>query len=523
MRAGGDAMRLADIMRGIPEVPVQAPKPPRKLGKAVDRSARADAWIASIPGTTEGERNSTAYRIAAALVRDMGLAPSAAVDALATWGARCTPPMDRDECERVVGNADAYATGAVATPKTPPSPSHPRIDFPFVEYDRDDVARPSKVHVENTAALLEAYHIRVRANVMSHTIEIDVPGFAPDASRAGNLGLVKVIELAERRGLGEKQTIAHVEILAQEYHPVRDWILSRPWDGVDRFDALLDTITLSPHADPVLCGALIRRFLIAAVRAVMPTPPGAKPFTPQGVLVFQGPQGIGKTEWLRALGPADADWIATGRTIDPHDRDSVQQLTRHWLAELGELDGTFRKSDIAALKAMVTQSVDIYRAAYARREERIPRRTMMFASVNSVEFLVDDTGNRRWWCVSCAAINWRHGIDVQQLWAQVATWDEGWWLTDDELAALNASNARHEQLDPSVEDMWAMWEKATAARVTLSDIWDAMPGHQYRLRTRRESLAMCAALRAAGVENDTKSNGAATYRVQRIVRALRSA
>lgn len=516
-------MRLDDIMRGIPETPIPRAKPPKKLGKAPERTARADAWIAAIPGVGEGERNASAYRIAAALVRDLGLSTAAACDALASWGERCRPPMDRDEVERVVGNADAYATGAATTTKTPASPAHPTIDFPFVEYDKNDVARPSKVHVENTAALIANYRIRVRANVMSHTIEIDVPGFVPDASRSGNLGLVKVIELAERRGLCEKQTIAHVEILAEEYHPVRDWIVSRPWDGIDRFGALLDTITLATFADPNLCGALIKRYLVSCVRAVMPTPPGAKPFTPQGVLVFQGAQGIGKTEWLRALAPPDVDWIATGMTIDPHDRDSVQQLTRHWQAELGELDGTFRKADIAALKAMVTQSVDIYRAAYARREERIPRRTMMFASVNSVEFLVDDTGNRRWWCVACAAIDWRHGIDVQQLWAQVATWDEGWWLTDDELAALNASNARHEQLDPSVEDMWATWEKTSAARVTLAEIWDAMPGRQYRLRTHRESRAMCAALRAAGVENETRTNGAATYRVARTCRALRSA
>lgn len=516
-------MRLADIMRGIPEVAVPPAPTAKRPGKLAARSTRADAWLAAIPGAPDGERNSTAYRIAAALVRDFGLPAESAVDALTTWGARCSPPLDRDELERIAANADAYATGAVATPRTPASPADPKINFPFVEYDKHDVARPSKVHVENTAALLAAYNIRVRANVMSHTIEIDVPGFAPDASRAGNLGLVKVVELAERRGLCEKQTIAHVEILATEYHPVRDWILSRPWDGADRFEPLLDTITLTPSADPILCGALIKRYLISCVRAVMPTPPGTKPFTPQGVLVFQGPQGIGKTEWLRSLAPPDTDWIATGRTIDPHDRDSIQQLTRHWQAELGELDGTFRRADIAALKAMVTQSVDIYRAAYARREERIPRRTMMFASVNSVEFLTDDTGNRRWWTVACAAIKWRHGIDVQQLWAQVATWDEGWWLTDDELAALTESNARHEQLDPSVEDMWATWEKTGAARVTLSDIWDAMPGRQYRLRTRRESLAMCAALRAAGVENETKTNGQSTYRVARIMRALRSA
>ncbi len=406
---------------------------------------------------------------------------------------------------------------------------HPRIQWPRHRPPKKPGDAPGDGPdprcIENTAALLDAYGIRCRWNLMRHALEIDFPNSTLAAERAQNASLSRVIELAVRCGLGKENLLDHLTVLTREYHPVADWIGSRPWDGTDRIGALMDTIGLAPGSDATLTYILIKKWLLSCCRAVLPPVPGARKFTPQGVLTFQGPQGIGKTEWLKHLAPPDTDWISTGRVIDPHTRDSVQQATSFWIVELGELDATYRKADIAALKAFVTQDTDTYRAAYARREENTPRRTVLAASVNPRYFLVDDTGNRRWWTVSCASLRWDHGIDMQQMWAQVMVEakraDAQWWLTPDENRALSDTNAGHEVGDPLAEDLWAAWEpvpvQSVSARITLSDIWSALPGRGNKGRTKAESTALANALRAAGVENETLTHGVKTYRVKRIL------
>jgi hypothetical protein len=141
---------------------------------------------------------------------------------------------------------------------------HPTILFPVMTK-----RGVSTKHVENTEALIEAYGINVRYNLMRHSMEMTIPG------------------------------LGHLQFLSEAYHPVRDWIFSKPWDGVDRLQEFMETIRLTHEDKAELSYVLVRKWLVGAVRAVMPDVAGAKPFTPQGVLTFQGPQGIGKTEWFK--------------------------------------------------------------------------------------------------------------------------------------------------------------------------------------------------------------------------------
>lgn len=424
--------------------------------------------------------------------------------------------------------AELRADGLDGYCRTVASREHPYIEWPHPRAPKKSGDAPPNVpdprFVENTARMCDSYGIKVRHNLMRHALEIEIPGFSPSAERAENANLAYFSELCTRNGLSVPNSLDHLQSMTSEYHPVRDWIAGREWDGLDRMPEFLGTIGLAPDADPALCGMLVTRWLVSCVAAVMPRLPGSRPFTPQGVLTLQGPQGIGKTEWFKSLAPDDCGWISAGRMLDPHDRDSVQQATSHWIVELGEVDATFRRADVAALKAFVTSEVDVYRSAYARREERVPRRTVLGASVNEPKFLVDPTGNRRWWTVACLTLRARHGIDVQQLWAQVARMyadGSAWWLDSEELASLSTSNREHESRDPLIDDLWSTWRVATAIvgsepRVTIPEIWDALPGRSGRTRSRMDANTLSQELRNAGCENSGKRNGFTTYRVERI-------
>ena len=368
--------------------------------------------------------------------------------------------------------AEALAQASQAIAAVNASDGDRVIDWPVTVK-----GKPSKLHLENTAKLLEAYGVTVRHNLMSHRLEIDIPGLTCETEVRENRALSTLIEYAERNGLAEKQTLSHLQILAVPYHPVWMWISSRHWDGVNRLPDLLSTIELSPGSDADLCGMLLHRWLCGCVKAVMPRRQD-ETFRPQGVLTLQGGQGLGKSRWLEALAPPGSGWVLAGTALDPHDRDSISQMTSVWIAELAELDGTLDRAHIAGIKAFVDRPSDTYRRPYARSDECTPRRTMMAGSVNPKAFLADDTGSRRWWCLSVVSIMADHGIDVQQLWDQVAELVRDgarWWLDRDEQARLTASNLRHTVADPLIEDLWRVYEAGDdSCAVTVAEIWSEL-------------------------------------------------
>ena len=86
---------------------------------------------------------------------------------------------------------------------------------------------------------------------------------------------------------------------------------------------------------------------------------------------------------------------------------------------MGEIESTFKKSDIDQLKAFVTARTDELRLPYDRAFTTYQRRTAFYASVNAREFLTDTSGNRRFWVLAVKDINVNHGVDMQQMWAEV--------------------------------------------------------------------------------------------------------
>jgi putative DNA primase/helicase len=230
-----------------------------------------------------------------------------------------------------------------------------------------------------------------------------------------------------------------------------------------------------------------------------------------GVLTLQGAQYLGKTKWFKTLVPSEMDLIQEGMILKPDDKDSVKQCTSYWLVELGELDSTFRKSDIAQLKAFITKQVDVLRLAYARRESRFPRRTMFFGSVNPREFLHDATGNRRFWTIECQHINHDHGLSMQQVWAEVHTlWQSGesYYLSADEMDALNAHNSDFMGVDPIEERVldaldWSapttVWRWAQASTVLIECGIDRP--------TKADTMTASTLIRAKNGDQSRRGNG----------------
>lgn len=287
---------------------------------------------------------------------------------------------------------------------------------------------------QNVSFLLQANSVRVRYDEIKKRVHIDRLG--------QSLTMNDLVSLANLNRLGSMHFADFVNDLAmaQPVNPVRDWIKSKPWDGTDRLKPLLATIHLAEDYPRDLADTLVTRWLLSATAAAC-IPRG---FKTRGVLTFQGPQGAGKTSWIGALVPPHlrTDFVKLDHHLDAHAKDSVLGAIGHWLVEIGELDSSFRK-DIARLKGFLTNDFDKVRPPYGRVPLEMPRRSVFAGSVNDYKFLVDQTGNSRWLVLPIEKLDFDHGIDMQQLFAQLALRvEEGeqWWLTPIEEKQLEEQN-----------------------------------------------------------------------------------
>lgn len=252
--------------------------------------------------------------------------------------------------------------------------------------------------------------------------------------------------LANLNGLGGMHFADFVTTLTRRnpINPVADWIASKAWDGTDRLEALYETVGVQEDFPVYARNFLLKRWLISCVAAAVKR----SGFKSRGVLVLQGEQGLGKTSWIARLVPAAmcAEWVKLDHHLDAHNKDSILGVLTHWIGELGEVDSSFRK-DVSRMKGFLTNSVDKVRPPYGRTPIEMDRRTVFAATVNEWNFLVDQTGNSRWWTIPVTKLDFAHDIDMQQLFAQVAKlYDEGeqWWLTREEEDWLTAHNKHHQ-------------------------------------------------------------------------------
>jgi putative DNA primase/helicase len=303
--------------------------------------------------------------------------------------------------------------------------------------------------IENLAEITRRLGVTIRYNVIKKEDEILIPGKAFSVDNAANASLAWLRSECVRFRYPTGALGDYVTYLADQnlHNPVINWIQSKPWDGVSRLQDLYDTIEAE---DQALKEVLIKRWMISAVAAAF----RHDGVSAHGVLTLQGSQYLGKTKWFKSLVPEDLGLLKDGMLLQPHDKDSVKQVCSFWLVELGELDATFRKSDIAALKSFITNQSDVLRRPFARKESHFARRTVFFASVNPKQFLHDATGNRRYWTIEAKWIDHSHKLNMQQIWAEVLflyNSGEPYYLQPDEMDKLNKSNEEYTVIDPVQE------------------------------------------------------------------------
>lgn len=318
------------------------------------------------------------------------------------------------------------------------------------------------------------------------------------------------------KGLGAVEDAYTAHAVEHAYHPVRDYLNSLAWDGHNRIAELAicivgenPDVTYQNGAICPLASVYLHRWLIGAVAKALASEQNA-------MLVFTGPQGLGKSHLARWLCPprlADRHYLEAD--INTRDKDSYVRLMQMFIWEVGELDRTTRKQDVAELKQFISEKVVTVRRSYGRYDTRGPALASLIGTVNGQEFLADDTGNRRFFVLDVQRLDWAYqDINVDQLWAEaVARYRAGepWRLTSEEVGVQTEHN-RGFLADSIVGDYIRKHFFVTGDSdhtMTAADILDTLRVKDVRLTGTERALSMeiSRAMAALGVPRARAAGG----------------
>ena len=226
------------------------------------------------------------------------------------------------------------------------------------------------------------------------------------------------------RGLGEfvpnKVRNALDELFAdptKQYNPLKDYLKGLAWDGVKRIEtACIDWLKAD---DTRLYRAMTLKWFFGGVKRAME--PGCK-F--DGVIILQGPQGIGKSLFCERLSAGFG--VADNIDID-QSKEYVPLLKTSWICVMDELRGFTRKEQ-NAIKNFLSKTEDKVRLAYRTNSKVYKRHCVFIGSTNDDTFLNDysQMTERRYWVIKCNATEkdgsylYKHFTKdvVDQLWAE---------------------------------------------------------------------------------------------------------
>lgn len=410
-----------------------------------------------------GGRNDALTSLAGSM-RKRGMSEAGILAALlAENDARCVPPLDPKEVQRIAKSVARYAPAP--TPRAPPAQDGEDTAW------RTALTRDAKDNVKAGFAnlcLILRHHHRYAGGLSYNTMAL-TPMLRGKPLADGDIGRIRE-EIERDFGCQptEANVIAAIRLVAEEdtYHPVQRYLSSLAWDGATRIDGVP---AAALGVDDDMARIVVRRWFISAVARAMQ--PGCKVDT---VLVLVGKQGKKKSTFFRVLG---GEWFSD-TAMDITNKDAFAQLAATWIYEWAEIERVTLRRESSDVKGFITSAFDTFRPSFGRAIVRNPRSVVIVGSTNEEQFLADATGSRRWWIVEV-----ENEVDVEfltrerdQLWAEaVAAYNAGerWWLNEDEEAKrealADANHVEHPWTESVLEWAAARGPRSFTARDVLSE------------------------------------------------------
>ena len=260
------------------------------------------------------------------------------------------------------------------------------------------------------------------------------------------------------------------------FHPVREYLQELKWDGESRIEYWL--IKSVGADDNEYVRAVSSLPLLAAVKRILF--PGCK--FDEMLVLESNEQGLGRSSLIQALCPNE-EWFSDNLPLNVDSKQVIERTAGKWIVEASELSG-MRSSQVESLKSMLSRQTDgPVRLAYGHFSVEEPRQFIIIGTTNSYHYLIDPTGNRRFWPVRCSDncdIRWVIK-NRDQLWAEaykkvlegasIRLPQELWKIATD-----------HQQ-ERTIDDPWKYKievklgeykTKGDVYKISANDIWDIL-------------------------------------------------
>lgn len=465
------------------------------------KSADTEIKLDNIP---EGQRNATMHQFALKVLTRYGADDGTAYRAFINESERCSPPLDNSELSQIWNGAVAYYNSHIktSTDYIPPElynmgVMNANFEFPIIDYNEllklCKVKKKKRIfNIDVCRMILKTFGIVIRYNTMSHAYEITTKSTVINGEYKFELLATMLedtsIKLSYKRAI-KSVIYSCLDYIANEdrYHPVVDLLNAEPWDGNDRMPELYQIMGLTNEFHMTL----VRKWTLQTIAVLFNTE--EKPISTQGILVLQGGQGIGKTEFFRHLAIKDK-FFKGGAVLDMRNKDNIISATSVWICELGEIDSTTSKKQ-SELKAFITEQYDRYREPYARKEVRRLRKTSFCGTVNPTAYLTDETGNRRYWTVPVTNMDTAKIFEYSpewytQFWRQIYCEYQqnpmGYLLTKVEQDTVNRSNEKYEALLQGEDEFMTIFDTSADYSLWINRLTAAQIAEE--LNTRFKSL-----------------------------------
>lgn len=287
--------------------------------------------------------------------------------------------------------------------------------------EKENDSSHKKATVEEMEEFINGY-MKFRMNMLTHQIETQLIADAytdrPEASACHWQRLTDHIENSlwcamQHHGMAVNLNELHTLLgsdFVKEYHPLKEYLDGLPpWDGetdyIDRLAAMVH-VKESPHSPlqqdksrerndlsetPVRFADILKRWMVSMIAAALD-----ETVVKQVILTLIGRQGSYKTSFMQhILPPVLSEYYTTKSNSSRMTKDDLFTMTENLVINLEEID-TMPPSELNQLKAMVTQRYVDERRAYGRNKVHLPHVASFVATGNNLQFLTDDTGNRRW-------------------------------------------------------------------------------------------------------------------------------
>lgn len=356
--------------------------------------------------------------------------------------------------------------------------------------EKENDSSHKKATVEEMEEFINGY-MKFRMNMLTHQIETQLIADAytdrPEASACHWQRLTDHIENSlwcamQHHGMAVNLNELHTLLgsdFVKEYHPLKEYLDGLPpWDGetdyIDRLAAMVH-VKESPHSPlqqdksrerndlsetPVRFADILKRWMVSMIAAALD-----ETVVNQVILTLIGRQGSYKTSLMQhILPPVLSEYYTTKSNSSRMTKDDLFTMTENLVINLEEID-TMPPSELNQLKAMVTQRYVDERRAYGRNKVHLPHVASFVATGNNLQFLTDDTGNRRWLPFEVEDIDspWEADIPYEGIYSQTYALYQDvnfrYWFTDKEIQQLRGHVQQFEVPRPEYELILTYYRK----------------------------------------------------------------